>query len=187
MLLSDGSVTRHLALLTGLSVRVECLEMAAVPPAERGGLPGAAALIEGPLVQRQVLLHIPDPHSRAFVYAASWWSAATVDRYLRCAVPGRARQATVDRCLGCAVPGRQVGWLAAARPHTSCARSASPALPRLAPVHAHALCRCCLDLCRRRCRRDRSQPIWASLSQERTELYREILTLEYGSCPFLEE
>lgn len=102
MLLSDGSVTRHLALLTGLSVRVECLEMAAVPPAERGGLPGAAALIGGPLVQRQVLLHIPDPHSRAFVYAASWWSAATVDRYLRCAQyqGGPGRQAGRPRWTG---------------------------------------------------------------------------------------
>lgn len=35
--------------------------------------------------------------------------------------------------------------------------------------------------------RDRSQPIWVSLSQGRTELYRDILQLEHGNCPFLEE
>ena len=31
----------------------------------------------------QVLLHIPDPRSRPYVYATSWWSEETVDRYLR--------------------------------------------------------------------------------------------------------
>lgn len=35
--------------------------------------------------------------------------------------------------------------------------------------------------------RDRSQPIWVSLSQGRTELYRDILQLELGNCPYLEE
>ncbi|KAL4419142.1 hypothetical protein ABPG77_002655 [Micractinium sp. CCAP 211/92] len=115
ILLSDGSVTRHLQLMTNQRVEVECLEQRNIGH-EREGLPAAAALIEGPLVQRQVLLHIPDPHSKAYVYASSWWSAATIDEYLR----------------------------------------------------------------------DRSQPIWVSLSQGRTELYREILQLELGHCPYLE-
>ena len=35
--------------------------------------------------------------------------------------------------------------------------------------------------------RDRSQPIWVSLSEGRTELYREVLQLELGNCPVLEE
>lgn len=34
----------------------------------------------------QVMLHIPDPHSKAYVYATSWWNADTVDQYLRCGV-----------------------------------------------------------------------------------------------------
>lgn len=32
------------------------------------------------------MLHIPDPHSQAYVYATSWWNADTVDQYLRWAV-----------------------------------------------------------------------------------------------------
>ncbi|EFN54688.1 hypothetical protein CHLNCDRAFT_135316 [Chlorella variabilis] len=116
ILLSDGSVTRHLQLMTNERVQVECIEMRDIGH-ERVGLPEQTAAIEGPLVQRQVLLHIPDPHSKAYVYASSWWSADTVDQYLR----------------------------------------------------------------------DRSQPIWVSLSQGRTELYREILQLELGNSPYLEE
>jgi hypothetical protein len=104
LLLSDGSVTRHLQLLTGLAVEVDCLEMAAVDSSSspdshgsRGGgdstcgggppLPAAAALIAGPLVQRQVLLRLPAPVEGAYVYAASWWAADTVDQYLRRAPP----------------------------------------------------------------------------------------------------
>lgn len=115
MLLSDGSVTRHLQLLTNQRVQVECLEMKNIGE-ERSGLPAATGQLEGPLVQRQVLLHIPGPHSKAYVYATSWWNAATVDEYLT----------------------------------------------------------------------DRNQPIWVSLSQGRTELYRDILQLELGHCPYLE-
>ena len=55
MLLSDGSVTRHLQLLTGVSVNVDSLQMADVGPAP-ADLPPAAALLEGALLQRQVPL-----------------------------------------------------------------------------------------------------------------------------------
>ena len=41
--------------------------------------------------------------------------------------------------------------------------------------------------CRAAVCRDRSQPIWVSLSQGRAELYREILQVQYGSSPYLEE
>ncbi|PSC72581.1 chorismate lyase [Micractinium conductrix] len=116
MLLSDGSVTRHLQLMSNQKVEVECMEMRNIGH-ERHGLPAAAAQIQGPLVQRQVMLHIPDPHSRPYVYATSWWNADTVDDLLR----------------------------------------------------------------------DRSQPIWVSLSQGRAELYRDILQLELGSSPYLEQ
>ena len=53
MLLSDGSVTRHLQLMADLRVQVECLEMCSIG-VERAGLPPQAQLIPGPLVQRQV-------------------------------------------------------------------------------------------------------------------------------------
>lgn len=33
--------------------------------------------------------------------------------------------------------------------------------------------------------RDTKLPIWASLSKERTELYRDVQALYYGSSPFL--
>ncbi|KAK9844197.1 hypothetical protein WJX81_007781 [Elliptochloris bilobata] len=85
MLLSNGSVTRHLQLLTGLRVELECLEMRNIGGGA-AGLPAAARLIPGPLVQRQVFLRSPE-HAAAgqgavLVYAASWWSAAEVDSYL---------------------------------------------------------------------------------------------------------
>lgn len=82
MLLSDGSVTRHLQLMTGLPVEVDCMEMREIGE-EREGLPSSSELLEGPLLQRQVLLRLPDPLDRAYVYAASWWNAATVNSYLR--------------------------------------------------------------------------------------------------------
>jgi hypothetical protein len=47
----------------------------------REGLPPGTALIAGDLVQRQVLLRAGP--GDALVYAASWWCAATVDRYLQ--------------------------------------------------------------------------------------------------------
>ncbi|GBF99851.1 hypothetical protein Rsub_12551 [Raphidocelis subcapitata] len=79
LLLSDGSVTRHLELLTGRETTVECLQMeelsgpASVPPAARR--------IATPLLQRQSLLRASS--GPPLVYAASWWCAATVGSYLR--------------------------------------------------------------------------------------------------------
>ncbi|PNH01385.1 hypothetical protein TSOC_012736 [Tetrabaena socialis] len=55
LLLSDGSVTRHLQLLTGSPVTVECLSMRNVGWSVEGFPPGVE-LIPGPRVQRQVLL-----------------------------------------------------------------------------------------------------------------------------------
>ena len=36
------------------------------------------------------MLHIPDPHSRPYVYATSWWNADTVDDLLRQVTPAAA-------------------------------------------------------------------------------------------------
>jgi chorismate-pyruvate lyase len=75
MLLSDGSVTRHLHLATGVAATVEVLGMGRVaggstlPPP----LPPGAELLAEPLLQRRVLLkHGPTGQPR--VYAVSWWN-----------------------------------------------------------------------------------------------------------------
>ena len=63
---------------------VECLEMRQLEDGvDTSDLPQAISLLEGPLLQRQVLLHLPEPLNRAFVYAASWWNADTVEEYLK--------------------------------------------------------------------------------------------------------
>ncbi|BDA45474.1 Uncharacterized protein ycf21 [Coccomyxa sp. Obi] len=119
MLLSDGSVTRHLQLLTGQHIKVDCLEMQDIGE-DLAGLPDDADQIPGPRVQRQVFLRMPpvageSGKGKALVYAASWWSADRVNEYLR----------------------------------------------------------------------DKQLPIWASLSNARTELYRDVQLVCYGSSPFL--
>lgn len=119
MLLSDGSVTRHLQLLTDLPVQVDCLEMRNVGHSTEGLPPGVEA-IPGPRTQRQVLLRLPDADKGskvAMVYACSWWDAAHVSEYLK----------------------------------------------------------------------DSSRPIWESLSQGRTELYRDIQQVYCGHSDYLEE
>eukprot|EP00878_Enallax_costatus_P008979 GHUV01009391.1.p1 GENE.GHUV01009391.1~~GHUV01009391.1.p1 ORF type:complete len:278 (+),score=43.03 GHUV01009391.1:691-1524(+) len=82
MLLSDGSVTRHLQLLTGQPVTVECLQMELLSGPQLHKPPDKALEIPGPLVQRQVLLWSQATPRVPLVYAASWWASATVDSYL---------------------------------------------------------------------------------------------------------
>jgi chorismate lyase len=86
MLLSDGSVTRHLQLMTGQSVDVQCLEMQSIGavdalefPCELGNIIGDASL-----VRRQVFLRFPDRLPSSYVYATSWWQEDVVNMYLRC-------------------------------------------------------------------------------------------------------
>ncbi|CAG9464556.1 unnamed protein product [Pedinophyceae sp. YPF-701] len=119
MLLSDGSVTRHLQILSGLDIEVDCLSMRRLSDAElaeaHDRLPDVS-LIDGPVVERQVVLRRTCRSKQALVYAASWWNADKVDTYLR----------------------------------------------------------------------DRSKPIWASLSEERLELHRQLCEVRYGRSPELE-
>lgn len=92
LLLSDGSVTRHLQILTGRPVAVDLLEMGRIGGEGEGsgsegsdseenrndnssGLPSGAELLKGPLVQRRVLLRADEGKGQALVYAASWWNA----------------------------------------------------------------------------------------------------------------
>ena len=81
ILLSDGSVTRHLQLLTGLAVRTECREMRPIGRDLRG-LPPEVGAIEGPLLQRQVFLRHP-VSGEPLLYAASWWNAETAGEVLK--------------------------------------------------------------------------------------------------------
>ncbi|CAI7778979.1 unnamed protein product [Closterium sp. NIES-53] len=113
MLLSDGSVTRHLELLLGEQVTVDCVEMRGIGHALLG-LPPGTALVPGPRVQRQV--HLKPPSGEVLVYAASWWAAEEV-------------------------------------------KTALPAV---------------------------QQPVWKTLQQQRTELFRSLERLYYGSSPHLE-
>lgn len=80
LLLSDGSVTRHLQLLTDIQVSVDCLEMRNIGDSV-AGLPAGASLIPGPRLQRQVYLR--SAAGQPLVYAASWWPAGEVGKYLR--------------------------------------------------------------------------------------------------------
>ena len=112
LLLSDGSVTRHLRLLCPRlrQTRLECLRQGPVPspsqvgvPAAGLGMPDDCDLIAGPMVQREVLLHISrgdffaDDHyldaelndgelakdgDVPMVYAASWWSEDNFRKYM---------------------------------------------------------------------------------------------------------
>lgn len=115
MLLSDGSVTRHLELMLDMKVDVDCIEMKVQDEGSQHA-PSEVALIEPPYLQRQVYLRSPAPDNAALVYAVSWWNANTIHHYLKNA----------------------------------------------------------------------AKPIWANLSQERTELFRDIRTVYYGHCPGLE-
>ncbi|WPT11551.1 Putative protein ycf21 [Picochlorum sp. SENEW3] len=119
-LLSDGSVTRHLQLMTGQTVTVECLEMQDVGLFSAQSIPGKAYIPqmeeEFRTVRRQVFLQMSDEVERPYVYASSWWRRDVVDEYLK----------------------------------------------------------------------DKSKPIWTSLSSERTELFREIIEVEHGYCEELE-
>lgn len=81
MLLSDGSVTRHLQLLTGLAVSTECLEMRSIGR-DLAGLPSEVGAIAGPLLQRQVFLRHPTS-GEPLLYAASWWNTETAGDILK--------------------------------------------------------------------------------------------------------
>jgi len=91
LLLSDGSVTRHVELLTGRDVEVECLEMAEVDfnnnnnnnnnNVSSSSPPLDALGISGPVLQRQVYLY-SEAEADPLVYAVSWWNKAKADAFL---------------------------------------------------------------------------------------------------------
>lgn len=88
MLLSDGSVTRHVELLTGGDVKVECLEMKTMlengdeeEEEEAFFLVPEASAIPGPVIQRQVFLY-SESVAEPCVYAVSWWNKSKAEAFL---------------------------------------------------------------------------------------------------------
>jgi len=82
MLLSDGSVTRHLQLLTDMKTEADCFEMCNIGDGDTNPpLPPVAAAVPGPRLRRQVWLR--DQLGTPLVYACSWWNAETVETYLK--------------------------------------------------------------------------------------------------------
>lgn len=79
LLLSDGSLTRHLQFITGQEVSVQVIDMSPVGW-ERDGAPAELSQIPAPWVRRQVWLQTPA--GERLVYATSWWPAGLVDQYL---------------------------------------------------------------------------------------------------------
>lgn len=114
LLLSDGSTTRHLQLLTGEPIEVDLIEMSEIG-CDRDHAPNLIDEIEAPRLRRQVWLRTQSGERLA--YATSWWEANQVDEYLR----------------------------------------------------------------------NRAQPVWASLAELRTELYRDIREVVYGDSRSLEQ
>lgn len=138
ILLSDGSVTRHLSLLVGQEVHVDCLSMELVAREEE--TPLAAQVMGADLIVRKVLLRTPT--GQALVYARSWWRASEVEHYLRCVTRGGMRDSSfVPACASLQLINKAV-----------------PAFSKMS--------------------RDKSQPIWTSLSMQKAELYREIVSVD---------
>lgn len=80
MILGDGSLTRHLQLITGESIEVDVIDMSKIDMHDDNA-PIAIQAIVGPRVRRQVWLR---SHSgRQLAYATSWWSESQADYYLR--------------------------------------------------------------------------------------------------------
>lgn len=113
LLLGNGSLTRHLQLLTGERTEVDLIEMSDIGM-DSDGAPEAIQLLPGPRLRRQVWLRTAS--GQRLAYATSWWQVNHVDEYLQ----------------------------------------------------------------------NREIPIWASLSGQRRELYREIWGIHYGKSDFLE-
>ncbi|KAF5829630.1 hypothetical protein DUNSADRAFT_15714 [Dunaliella salina] len=94
LLLSDGSVTRHLQLLTSATTKADCFEMLDIG-SSADALPPEVQSIPGPRIQRQVLLRpsssLASPVSDRLAYTSSRKSdAASVDHTGAVAGPGNS-------------------------------------------------------------------------------------------------
>ncbi|MCS7031860.1 MAG: chorismate lyase [Gloeomargarita sp. SKYG116] len=80
LLLSDGSLTRHLQFITGQEIHVQVIDMSPVGWMQDGA-PVEVMQVAGPWVRRQVWLQTEA--GERLVYATSWWPAAVVGHYLQ--------------------------------------------------------------------------------------------------------
>jgi hypothetical protein len=128
----------------------------------RAGLPPATALIEGPLLQRQVLLRLP---AGADLGAAG----GGLEGGLGGGVRGGAAASSSRGGGG---------------PRSGGNPPAAAAPPGAAVVYAASWWNAAEA---QRCLADADLPIWTSLSVGRAELHRELLGVQAGSSPYLEE
>ncbi|KAG2486665.1 hypothetical protein HYH03_014720 [Edaphochlamys debaryana] len=202
LLLSDGSVTRHLQLLSGSPVSVECLSMRNIGWNLTGTPPGTE-LIAGPRVQRQVLLRCrppvqaPGADSGAAAGPSAHDSgptpAGSASRNDHAHPPGPACSgpASTASSAGTAAASSGPGSAAAPEPETPGPASSGPGSgsasgpgagpgpgPGVPLVYASSWWNAdTVDSYLR----DKSKPIWMSLSQGHVELYREVHYLVRGS------
>lgn len=80
LLLGDGSPTRHLKLLTREPLEVDVIDMSPIGMADDGA-PQLIQAVPAPRLRRQVWLRTAS--GQRLAYAASWWDASYVDKYLQ--------------------------------------------------------------------------------------------------------
>jgi chorismate lyase len=80
LLLSDGSPTHILQLLTGEPTEVDVIDMSLIGQ-QADGAPEEVKAIYEPRLRRQVWLRTES--GQRLAYAASWWNAGVVDDYLQ--------------------------------------------------------------------------------------------------------
>ncbi|KAG2425149.1 hypothetical protein HXX76_013903 [Chlamydomonas incerta] len=171
LLLSDGSVTRHLQLLSGAPVTVECLSMAPVGQGLEGCPPGTQ-LIPGPRVQRQVLLRCKPTTAPTSSPPPSAPGAAESRLPPQPQLQPQPADPTTDPAPAPA-PATDPATVAAA----AAAAASGQGLPLVYAASWWAAETVDTYLA------DRSQPIWISLSQGHVELYREVHALFRGQAP----
>ncbi|YAF98963.1 MAG: chorismate lyase (plasmid) [Nodularia sp. CChRGM 3473] len=80
LLLGDGSLTRHLQLLTGKRTEVDLIDMSEIG-IDSDRAPKAIQLLARPRVRRQVWLCTVS--GQRLAYATSWWSVNHINEYLQ--------------------------------------------------------------------------------------------------------
>ena len=179
LLLSDGSVTRHLQILTGSPVAVDLLEMGPIAGSGGGGGSGAANGADDADQYDAV-----DEESDNGQHNSSSSDLPSGAELLRGPLVQRRVLLRADEGRGEALVYAASWWNAGdaaaaldgvassgpgSSPSSSSSSSSSPAASS-SPSPS----------------RQREQPIWTSLASSRTELFREIRSLYLGGCPALE-
>lgn len=80
ILLGNGSLTRHLQLLTGEPIEVDIIDMSPIGM-DSDQAPEQIQAMPGPRLRRQVWLRTSS--GQRLAYATSWWQTSYVDEYLQ--------------------------------------------------------------------------------------------------------